>query len=119
VPQLATNDGWWAEGYTGMNGWMISDPQSGSETDAFHADQLYRLLETEIVPLFYDCDHHGIPTGWVQRMKHALAQAGQHFTARRMVEEYVCRYYLPVLTGSPAPDDPPSAPHEGVMPGKE
>jgi starch phosphorylase len=109
VPQLGTSDGWWAEGYMGMNGWMIADPPNGEDMDAFHAEQLYQLLEREIVPLFYDLDDQHVPTGWVQRMKHALAHAGQHFTARRMLQEYVCRFYLPVLTGAPATDDPPTA----------
>jgi hypothetical protein len=45
----------------------------------------------------------------VERMKHALCHAGKHFTARRMMQEYVCNYYLPVLTGAPGPDDPPTA----------
>ena len=27
----------------------------------------------------------------------ALAHAGQHFTAQRMVRDYVCRFYVPML----------------------
>ncbi|MBI4503701.1 MAG: hypothetical protein HY700_21385 [Gemmatimonadetes bacterium] len=109
VPQLGTSDGWWAEGYTGMNGWIIPEAPPDVDADAADAEQLYRLLEQEVVPLFYDLDERRVPTGWVQRMKHALAQAGQRFTARRMLQDYVCNHYLPILTGAPLPDDPPTA----------
>ncbi|HYK11544.1 MAG TPA: alpha-glucan family phosphorylase, partial [Gemmatimonadales bacterium] len=92
VPQLSTFDGWWAEAYDGRNGWVIPPAPEGGDlaaVDAADADQLYRLLESEVVPLFYSRDEHGIPSGWVDRMKHALHVAGQQFTARRMVREYV------------------------------
>jgi starch phosphorylase len=109
VPQLGTHDGWWVEGYNGMNGWLIPEAPANVDADAADAEHLYRLLEQEIVPLFYDLDDLRVPLGWVQRMKHALAQAGQHFTARRMLQDYVCNHYLPVLTGAAIPDDPPKA----------
>jgi starch phosphorylase len=109
IPQLGTADGWWAEGYTGMNGWMIPPPPDGVDGDQFDAEQLYRLLEEEVVPLFYDRDDRGIPVRWVQRMKHALHVAGQRFNARRAMQEYVERYYAPAARGDPSPDDPPAA----------
>src|SRR6266540_271135 len=65
VPQLSTLDGWWSEGYDGSNGWAI-------QPDADDAEELYRLLEHEVVPLFYDLDAHGVPRGWVEKMKHAM-----------------------------------------------
>ncbi len=109
IPQLGTADGWWAEGYTGMNGWMIPPPPDGADGDQFDAEQLYRLLEEEVVPLFYDRDDRGVPVGWVQRMKHALHVAGRQFNARRAMGEYVDRYYAPAVRGDPSPDDPPTA----------
>jgi starch phosphorylase len=96
VPQLGTRDGWWAEGYTGSNGWILPDVPRG-EGDAAEAAALYELLETQIVPLFFDRNPQGISRGWVSRMKHALAHAGQHFTAQRMVRDYACRFYVPML----------------------
>ena len=112
VPQLATEDGWWEEGFTGVNGWSIpaADPESDEEeADVHDADHLYRILEDEVIPLFYDRDARGIPVAWVQRMKAALIIAGQRFTARRMVQEYARDFYVPALRGEREGDDPPTA----------
>jgi len=109
VPQLSTLDGWWAEGYDGPNGWAIPAPPAGQDADAADAEQLYRLLETEVVPLFHDRDAQGVPRGWVEKMKHALRTAGARFTAQRMVREYVTEYYVPAMRGESPPDDPPTA----------
>jgi starch phosphorylase len=104
VPQLSTLDGWWAEGYDGSNGWAIRDGD-----DAAQAEQLYQLLEAEIVPRFYDRDAHGIPRTWLEPMKRALRAAGARFTAQRMVRQYVSEYYLPAMRGEQPADDPPTA----------
>jgi len=108
VPQLSTLDGWWSEGYDGSNGWAIPPSQAGAEGDAADADQLYRLLEDQVVPLFYDRDPQGVPRGWVEKMKHAMHAAGERFTAQRMVRQYVTDYYEPAIQGQ-MPDDPPTA----------
>jgi starch phosphorylase len=110
VPQLSTMDGWWEEGYNGKNGWAISkaDPSlDAADVDAHDAEQLYQLLENDIIPLWYDQDPLGIPRGWVQRMKESIRMAGREFTARRMLQDYVTRYYAPILHGDPFVDDPP------------
>jgi len=104
VPQLSTLDGWWSEGYDGSNGWAIQPGQD----DAADAEQLYRLLEQDIVPLFYDRDAQGVPLGWVEKIKHAMHAAGERFTAQRMVRQYVSEYYEPAIRGQ-MPDDPPTA----------
>jgi len=77
--------------------------------DAADAEQLYRLLEQEVVPLFYDRDARDVPLGWVDKMKHALRVAGRHFTAQRMVRQYVTEYYVPAIKGQLPGDDPPAA----------
>jgi starch phosphorylase len=109
VPSLSTLDGWWAEGYTGENGWSIPLPLPGEDVDAHDAEQLYKLLEQQVVPLFYDQNDEGVPLRWVERMKNALWVAGDRFTTRRMVREYTTRYYVPAIRGESAPDDPPTA----------
>jgi len=106
---LSTLDGWWAEGYDGRNGWVIPTAPDGADADAADAEQLYRLLEQEIVPLFYARDARDVPVGWVGKMKHALLVAGQRFTARRMVQQYVTEHYVPAIEGRLPGDDPPTA----------
>jgi starch phosphorylase len=109
VPQLSTLDGWWHEGYEGKNGWAIPTAKEGEDAEAADAEHLYHLLEEQVVPLFYTRDARGIPTGWVEKMKHALRVAGERFTARRMVQQYATRYYVPVTRGEQPVDDPPTA----------
>ncbi len=110
IPQVSTLDGWWAEGYSGLNGWALPLSAGAPDPDAIDAASFYDLLEKEIVPLYYDRDAHGIPRGWILRMKHALLEAGTHFTAARMVREYVERFYVPAFQGMMEGDDPPPSP---------
>jgi len=108
VPQLGTLDGWWAEGWTGRNGWAIPRP-TDEQVDEHDAQHVYELLENEIVPTFYARDARGIPTGWTDHMKHALREAGSRFAARRMVQQYAREYYAPALNGEASAGDPPTA----------
>lgn len=111
VPQLGTIDGWWEEAYDGTNGWAIplppnhDDPDAADATDAEH---FYRLLEEEVVPLYYDRDFHGVPLGWIDKMRGAIRMAISRFTARRMVQNYTDHYYTPALTREGWVDDPPA-----------
>ena len=106
VPHLSVDDGWWAEGYTGHNGWALPLAK-GDEPDKLDSKHLYTALERQIVPLFYDRDDNDVPREWVERMKHALMTAGQRFTCRRMVREYVREYYAPAGRRDPLQDDAP------------
>jgi starch phosphorylase len=111
VPQLSTLDGWWAEGYSGLNGWAIPTAPAGADVDAADAETLYGLLEEQVVPLYYEQDgeERGFSPGWVQVMKQALKTACERFTARRMLQQYTEEYYVPAICGSHAADDPPTA----------
>jgi starch phosphorylase len=113
IPQLGTLDGWWVEGFTGLNGWAIPLARPEEDADAADAEHLYALLEREVVPLFYERDERGLPLGWIERMKHALHVTGARFTARRAVQQYVKDYYAPAMQaelGAVVPhDDPPTA----------
>jgi starch phosphorylase len=110
VPQLGTLDGWWQEGYDGLSGWAIApgSEANDADVDAADAERLYRLLEDQIVPLYYTRNEHGVPLGWVEKMRHALRLAGSRFTARRMVQDYVQEYYAPAIRGEAFGDDPPT-----------
>ena len=93
---LSTLDGWWAEAYTAEVGWPLGDGREhGPERDAVEADELYRLLEKEVVPLFYSRDAAGIPQGWVARMRASMAQLTARFSSNRMLRDYVEKLYLP------------------------
>ncbi|MCU0648621.1 MAG: alpha-glucan family phosphorylase, partial [Gemmatimonadaceae bacterium] len=108
VPQLSTIDGWWEEGYDGTNGWAIPANVDGDDGTGT-ANALYTLLETEVVPRFYQRDGSDVPTRWVETMKQSIRVAGSRFTARRMLEQYVRAYYVPSMLGDAFPDDPPTA----------
>jgi starch phosphorylase len=99
VPHLSIGDGWWAEGFDGSNGWTIDGGVSGDDTavDAADAAALYRLLEEEVVPAFYDRDPAGIPHRWLAIVRQAIRTVAPRFSARRMVKEYVERMYAPAL----------------------
>ena len=97
VPHLSIGDGWWAEGYTGENGWLI-EPKNGGGTeasDAADAEALYALLENEVVPRFYDRDKQGIPRRWLSVVRNAMVTVTPRFSARRMVKDYADGLYVP------------------------
>ena len=99
VPHLSIADGWWAEGYNGQNGWVINGPEhlDPDATDAGDAEALYRLLESEIVPTFYDRDAAGIPRRWLGHVRQAIISVTPRFSARRMVKQYAEEMYHPAM----------------------
>ncbi|MCY3699241.1 MAG: alpha-glucan family phosphorylase [Gemmatimonadetes bacterium] len=106
IPQLATADGWWEEGFEGDNGWIIPPaPATASEeeVDGHDAEHLFRLLEEEVIPLYYDRPGAGsgddAPAGWLAHARRAIEVAGARFTAGRMVRDYARDYYVPSLRG--------------------
>jgi starch phosphorylase len=74
-----------------------SDPDTfNSETeDEVDAGALYRLLEEEIVPLYYSRDRSGIPRRWILLVKDAIRTIVPSFCARRMLKEYTEQMYRP------------------------
>ncbi len=100
VPHLSIGDGWWAEAFNGTNGWLIDGGVAGDDFEAIDradANALYRLLEEEVVPAFYDRDQASVPRRWVAIVKEAIRSNAARFSARRMVKEYVERMYVPAL----------------------
>ena len=106
---LSIPDGWWAEAWDEHNrlpepiGWSIvageqvvdlDGPEAGrADRDRADADALFRILETELVPLFYQ-QRNGVSHGWAARMRAAVRQLGGYFNTHRMVREYVELAYL-------------------------
>jgi starch phosphorylase len=99
VPNLSVLDGWWMESYNGRNGWAIAsnDKLDKTEQDDSDAEQLYRLLETEIVPLYYDRNLDNMPIEWLKVIKESIATVLPIFSSERMMKEYVNGLYLPSL----------------------
>jgi starch phosphorylase len=100
VPHLSIGDGWWAEGFTGDNGWLIDPKTTGDQDamDAADAEALYQLLEHEIVPAFYDRDAHGLPRRWLSVVRRAIISVTPRFSARRMVKQYAEDLYARAAT---------------------
>ena len=94
---LSELDGWWAEAYSQDVGWSLGDGRehSESEWDGYEAEELYRLLEQEVLPAFYGRDADGIPRRWVARMRASMARLAPRFSSNRMVQEYVQDIYVP------------------------
>jgi glycogen phosphorylase len=92
---LSVLDGWWPEAFDGRNGWALSGDveEDHDSQDAAHADELYRLLEQEVVPAYYDRDDAGLPRDWIARVRHALRTIGPAFGAARMVDDYADQMY--------------------------
>jgi len=98
VPSISVLDGWWDEGYTGDNGWAIGGRETlpdESAQDWADAEDLYRQLEGDLIPSYYDRDANDIPTRWVATMRRAMATTLWRFSTVRMLQEYAERLYLP------------------------
>jgi starch phosphorylase len=93
---LSILDGWWPEGYDGTNGFAV--PGSGHENheirDARDREAIFRTLEEEVIPLYYQQDEQGIPREWVRRIKQAMCTLGWRFSSDRMVMDYVNHCYM-------------------------
>jgi starch phosphorylase len=91
-------DGWWVEGFRGDNGWAIGDAAvsaSAEDQDRGDAESLYRILEQEMIPLFFDKGPDGLRNRWIAMMKASIASVVPQFSAHRMVRDYVEQIYLP------------------------
>ncbi|HXO67139.1 MAG TPA: alpha-glucan family phosphorylase [Candidatus Dormibacteraeota bacterium] len=95
---LSVSDGWWDEGRRSDSGWTIESVvthDNPDADDAAEAEALYRLLESRVVPLFYDRDPDGLPSGWLAMMRASIRHTASRFSARRMVLDYRANCYLP------------------------
>jgi len=94
---LSELDGWWAEAYAPDVGWALGDGREHFEPgwDAAETEQLYSILEQQVVPAFYARDAEGIPRAWVARIRASLSRLTPRFSSNRMLAEYLERLYLP------------------------
>src|SRR5688500_5500808 len=89
-------DGWWLEGYDGTNGFAIGGTPVEGEAeliDAGDAESLYRVLEKEVIPTYYERDHNNLPPKWIAMMKRSIITLVPEFNSDRMVAEYARKIY--------------------------
>ncbi len=95
-------DGWWAEAFDGSNGFAIGkgrthvDLEIQDDRDGLN---LMKVLNEEVIPLYYDRNDDDLPLGWISRMKRAIRTLGWRFNADRMVMDYAEKMYLPAAGG--------------------
>lgn len=99
-------DGWWDEAAergdpSRCPGWIVGsrEPGSTAELNARDAASLLDVLELQVIPEFYDRDEDGVPHRWVERVKESMVQLMPHFSATRMLHEYIEHAYLPAARG--------------------
>jgi starch phosphorylase len=107
---LSELDGWWAAAWAPGLGWAIGDGLDhgdGPEWERRDAVELYRVLEEEVIPLFYrDRDAQGCPPAWLARIRQSMSTLTPRFSSNRMLREYVERLYLPAVAAVAARQDP-------------
>ena len=99
---LSVLDGWWAEAYDGSNGFAIgkgTNHVDDAVTDARDSADLARVLEQEVIPLYYERDVDGLPQKWIKRMMNSISSLAWRFSAHRMVADYVRHAYIPAAGG--------------------
>ncbi|MCU0483817.1 MAG: alpha-glucan family phosphorylase, partial [Chloroflexi bacterium] len=98
IVNMSVLDGWWDEGWTGDNGWAIggrvTSPDDGAQ-DWADALDLYRILEEEVIPRYYERNAEGLPAAWLELMKRAITTTLWRFSTTRMLHEYIELGYLP------------------------
>jgi starch phosphorylase len=103
VLNFSVLDGWWLEGYVKGAGWALTERRTYENND--HQDQLdaatiYSMLENEIVPLYYAKNTKGYSPEWIQVIKNSFAQITPRFTTKRMMDDYIARFYTILATRS-------------------
>lgn len=89
-------DGWWCEGFNGYNGWAFGDKEdagSFEDWDSWDSEELYDILENDIIPLYYSRDEKNIPMKWIERMINSIQSIMPQFNSHRMVKEYFTKMY--------------------------
>ena len=99
VVNCSVLDGWWAEGYTGTNGWAIGTNatyNSYEEQDKADSNSLYHILEDKIIPAYYKKNDKGISEEWMKLMKNSIKTTGGKYSTSRMVVDYINQLYMPL-----------------------
>ncbi len=100
VLNFSVLDGWWYEGYrfNEKAGWALTDKRTftdQAQQDKLDAATIYSMLENEIIPLYFAKNSKGYSPEWVQYIKRSIADIAPHFTMKRMIDDYIERFYTP------------------------
>lgn len=100
VLNFSVLDGWWYEGYRfdEKAGWALTDKRTYNDQsmqDKLDAATIYSMLETEIIPLYFAKNSKGYSPEWVQYIKNSIGHIAPHFTMKRMIDDYITRFYDP------------------------
>ncbi|MDH6357274.1 alpha-glucan family phosphorylase [Parabacteroides sp. PF5-9] len=103
VLNFSVLDGWWYEGYKEGAGWALTDKRTYDNQqyqDQLDAATIYHILETEIIPTFFDLNETGFSEKWGQHVKNSIAKIAPDYTMKRMLDDYVARFYNKLATRS-------------------
>jgi starch phosphorylase len=95
-------DGWWAEAFDGRNGFAIGRGETHARdeiTDRRDSEALFKVLETEVIPTFYERDSDGLPRTWIKMMMNSIGSLAWRFSSHRMVMDYARACYVPAAGG--------------------
>ena len=103
VLNFSVLDGWWYEGYKEGAGWALTDKRTYENQqyqDQLDAATIYHILETEIIPTYYAKNSKGYSPEWIQYIKNSMSQIAPDYTMKRMLDDYVDRFYNKLATRS-------------------
>ncbi len=96
VLNLSVLDGWWYEGYREGAGWALTDKRTYDNQqyqDQLDAATIYNLLESEVIPTYYARNSKGYSPDWIQYIKNSMSQIAYDYTMKRMLDDYIDRFY--------------------------
>ena len=98
VLNFSVLDGWWYEGYrfNEKAGWALTDKRTftdQAQQDKLDAATIYSMLENEIIPLYFAKNSKGYSPEWIQYIKGSIGDIAPHFTMKRMIDDYIDRFY--------------------------
>ncbi len=103
VLNFSVLDGWWLEGYVKGAGWALTEKrtyENDEHQDQLDAATIYSMLENEIIPLYYAKNTKGYSPEWIQVIKNSIAQITPRFTTKRMIDDYIAKFYTKLSTRS-------------------
>ena len=96
VLNFSVLDGWWYEGYREGAGWALTEKRTfvnQAQQDQLDAATIYSMLENEIIPLYFAKNSKGYSPEWIQYIKNSLAKIAPIYTTKRMLDDYIDRFY--------------------------